>query len=180
MTTFIAILRGINVSGQKLINMNEFKNFLIDLNFKNVKTYIQSGNIIFNYPNIQSQILSELIEKKIFEKYKFKVPVIIRTLEEFKIGIENNSFLKDKNIDTNKLHITFLSAIPNKELTSKIQQNDFLPDKFKIIHKEIYVYCSNGYGSSKLNNNFFEKKLGLTASTRNIKTVHAILKIACS
>jgi uncharacterized protein (DUF1697 family) len=176
--TYIAILRGINVSGQKKINMNDLAKLLAELNFEDIRTYIQSGNIIFKYSKTDHKILASNIAKKIFEKYKFETPVLIRTCNELEDIIKINPFLKEKNIDIEKLHVTFLSDLPEKTNIEKIPTANLLPDRFKISGKEVYVFCPSGYGRTKLNNNFFENKLKVTATTRNWNTVNELLKMA--
>jgi len=176
METFISILRGINVSGQKKIIMLDLKALYEDLGFHNVKTYIQSGNVVFK--SVNEKNLNKKIETKIFEKYNFFVPVIIRNLEEIKNALLNNPLLKEDDIDVSKLHITFLEEGPLPENIEKLKEIDQKPDLFKINKKDIYLYTPNGYGNTKLNNNFFEKKLKTNATTRNWKTVNELLKIA--
>jgi uncharacterized protein (DUF1697 family) len=178
METYISILRGINVSGHKMIKMEELKTLFLGLDLKNVSTYIQSGNIVFQFAPTKTETLSTLIEKKIEEKYKFDVPVITRKISEFKTVIDKNPFLKKRGIDTDKLHVTFLNSIPKKENADAIKNFEAGADKFVLYNKEVYVYCPNGYGNTKLNNNFFEKKLKVNATTRNLRTVGELIKIA--
>lgn len=175
MALFLSILRGINVSGQKMIRMPDLKALYEDLGFKNVTTYIQSGNVIFE--NSHSKNLSEQIDKKIFEKYNFNVPVIIRTADEILEVIKGNSFLKEKNIEPDKLHVTFLEKEPTPEHLTKIKDLNYESDRFYISGKTIYLHCPNGYGKTKLTNTFFENKLKVTATTRNWKTTNEILRI---
>lgn len=175
MAVFLSILRGINVSGQKLIKMPDLKALYEELGFKNISTYIQSGNVIFE--NNTSKSLSERIDKKIFEKYKFNVPVIIRNVQEMQEIVNENLFLKEKNIEHGKLHITFLEKEPPAQHLNKIKDMNYAPDRFYISGKTIYLYCPNGYGRTKLTNTFFENKLKVTATTRNWKTTNEILKI---
>lgn len=179
MQTFIAILRGINVSGQKKILMADLKSLFEKLSFKEVKTYIQSGNVVFKslskLPDIK---LAQKIEKAIHEKYDFEVPVITRNKEEWEKIITQNPFLKEKNIDLKKLHVTFLSEIPQKEKLESIEDADFSPDKFKVNGKEIYLHIPESYGETKLSNKFFENKLKVTATTRNWNTVNKLFEMA--
>ncbi len=175
MAVFLSILRGINVSGHKQIKMADLKVLYEKLGFKNVTTYIQSGNVIFESKIAKD--LPERIDKKIFEKYKFNVPIIIRTIDEIQKIINGNLFLKEKNIELDKLHVTYLENIPVKENLDKITNLNYEPDRFYISDKEIYLYCPGGYGNTKLNNNFFENKLKVTATTRNWKTTNEIFKI---
>lgn len=180
MKPFLSILRGINVSGQKKIQMAELKTLYEELKFKNITTYIQSGNVVFK--NKSANGLSEMIEQKIFEKYNFNVPVIIRRVDEMQNIINNNPFLKEKEIDISKLHVVYLAENPIQGNIDKIKELNFEPDKFYISGKEVYVYCPNGYGSTKLANNFFENKLKVNATTRNWRTTNELNKIikSCS
>jgi uncharacterized protein (DUF1697 family) len=179
METYISILRGINVSGQKLIRMEELKTLYERLGFSDVTTFIQSGNVIFKTGlEIPVNALSEKIEKAIEEKYKFFVPVIIRTADEIQAILVSNPFLDEEDIDREKLHVTFLDADPQHALSVDILANDLFPDRFVIIGKDVYLYCPGGYGNTKLSNAFFEKKLKVKSTTRNWKTVGKLGELA--
>lgn len=179
MQTFIAILRGINVSGQKKILMADLKILFEELQFREVQTYIQSGNVAFKSASKLSDIkLADKIEKAIFKKYNFEVPVITRTKEEMEKIIATNPFVKKKNIDPKKLHVTFLSELPKKENVESVNKADFSPDEFIIEGKEIYLHIPESYGETKLSNKFFENKLKVTATTRNWNTVNKLVQMA--
>lgn len=179
MTTYISILRGINVGGQKKIQMSDLKSLYEGLNLRDVITYIQSGNAIFK--SDQETLIPELvkrIESAISGKYNFVVPVIIRTIDEIKKTLSVNPFFREKGIDIEKLHVTFLETKPQAINVDNISKFDFSPDKFKIIDREVYLYCPNGYGISKLSNNFFENKLKMKVTTRNWKTINKLIELA--
>jgi len=178
MKTFLSILRGINVSGQKKIQMMDLKILYEELNFEKIMTYIQSGNVIFKNDNAKG--LSKQIELKIYEKYNFKVPVIIRTSEEMQNIIKENPFLDNKDLDPNKLYFVFLEEKPGQANIDKLLKNSDGDDKFYISGKEIYLYCADGYGKTMLTNNYFENKLGVTATTRNWKTTKELAAIMFS
>ncbi len=175
MAIFLSILRGINLGGHKKILMADLKTLYEELGFTNVITYIQSGNVVFENP--QNINMVQAIGQKIFEKYGFEVPIIIRTLDELGALIDKNPFLKEENIQIDKLHITFLADLPQAILLDKVQTLTYPPDRFIILEKEAYIYCPDGYGNTKLNNSFFESKLKVTATTRNWKTVNELFKI---
>ena len=175
MTTFLSILRGINVSGQKKIPMNELKALYEQLNLKDCTTYIQSGNVVFKTGKPKD--ISKKIEQKIFDKYNFHVPVIIRTMDEMQSVLNKNPLLKEKNIDPEKLHVTYLAENPSQENIDKLNTYNYSPDLYYITGKEIYLYCPNGYGRTKLTNTFFENKLKVTATTRNWRTTNELFKI---
>lgn len=178
MKTFISMLRGINVSGQKMIKMAELKSVLEELPVKNVRTYIQSGNIIFDSSSSKPDQLSKIISDKILDHWKFEVPVITIEKSEFKNAFDQNPFLKRKDCPTDRLYITFLSDEPKSEFIAKIDSSQFLPDEFIVIDKQIYLYVPVSYGNSKLNNNFFESKLKVKATTRNLKTVLELIRMS--
>ena len=110
MEKFISILRGINVGGNRIVPMKELKSLYEDIGFKNVITYIQSGNVIFETNKVSN--LPDKIEKKIKEKFQLEVPVIIRSVDEMRTAIAANPFIEQKAIDISKLHITFLADTP--------------------------------------------------------------------
>jgi len=178
MGKYISILRGINVSGSKMIKMDALRKMYESLKFKNVATYIQSGNVIFESNSTSPGELQKLIEKKILKVFGFEVPVIVIDKKEVAAVIKNSPFVKRKNIDVTKLHVTFLSEEPEQANIEKIEIAKYLPDEFIISGKAIYLHCPNGYGNTKLNNNFFENKLKVSATTRNWKTVNELLRLA--
>ncbi|MFI5222007.1 MAG: DUF1697 domain-containing protein [Bacteroidia bacterium] len=178
MQTFISILRGINVSGQKKILMPDLKLLYEEAGFKDVVTYIQSGNVIFKTKEKSVAGIGKKIEQTISKKYNFEVPVIIRNAEEMGKVIAENPFNGQKGIDMERLYVTFLSVVPVSEKINKIAGLDFSPDKFIITKNEIYLHCPVSYGNSKLSNNFFEQKLGVIATTRNWRTVNTLFEMA--
>lgn len=179
MKTFISIIRGINVSGQKKILMIDLKTLYEGLGFTDVVTYIQSGNVIFRTrEEITTMEIAGLVERAIFAKYNFNVPVIVRSDEEICGIISINPFLINAGINTEKLHVTFLKETPASANLDSIKGFASPPDKFAIIGKEVFLYCPDKYGETKLSNTFFEKKLKVSATTRNWKTVEKLHKIA--
>jgi len=179
MHTYIAILRGINVGGHNAIPMAALKLMFEELKLKDVITYIQSGNVVFKTTKVNDdRLLERNIEAAIQKKFDHEVPVIIRSLEEMETAIAANSIIKQVGIDTEKLHITFLDSIPLAVNLEQIKKYDYPPDKFIIIQKEVFLYCPNGYGITKLSNTFFENKLKVKATTRNWKTVNKLVELA--
>ena len=165
------------MSGQKKVPMKELVPLYKELNFTGITTYVNSGNVVFSTDLIDLNLVRNRIQKGIFKKFGFEVPVIIRTKNEIQKTVSNNPFLQMKNIDLDKLHVTFLSEIPEQSNLIKILNFKSEPDSFRQIDKEIFLNCPNGYGRTKLNNTFFESKLKVTATTRNWKTVNELLRI---
>jgi uncharacterized protein (DUF1697 family) len=165
MNSKIAILRGINVGGKRKILMADLKSICEKIGWKEVKTYIQSGNIIFESDDSNEDLGVEL-SKEILDQYGFEVPVIIRSVENLQTSIGKNPFY-DSVADINKLHLTFLKAKPLEESLQEINSQSFEPDQFVIDNQDVFIYCEGKYHESKLTNNFFEKKLKVGATTRN-------------
>lgn len=175
---YIAILRGINVSGQKLIKMTELVNHLQELNFKNISTYIQSGNISFESSSTDQNTIADSITKKIKEKYDFDVPVIVLNSDELRNVTKNNPFIV-RGEDISKLYVTFLSEVPDTSLIAKFKVINYLPDEFIHYEKVLYGFVPNGYGNTKFSNTFIENKLQTKATTRNWKTVLKLTEMIC-
>jgi uncharacterized protein (DUF1697 family) len=172
MDKYISILRGINVGGNRKILMSDLKSMFEKLGFSKVQTYIQSGNVIFESEQKESNSnLEQNIQQMIVETFGFDVPVIVRTADEWTESIVNNPFWKEPNADIDRLHLTFLKEIPSPELLEKIKTFQYLPDRYEIIGSDVFIFCAAGYGTSKLINPFFESKLKTPATTRNWKTV---------
>jgi uncharacterized protein (DUF1697 family) len=176
MKTFIAILRGINVSGHRLIKMEALKKLCIDNGFENVQTYIQSGNIVFDHPD--GKDLETVLTKAIKKSFGHDVPVTVLSATEWKKILDSNPYVKEKTRDTSFFHVTVLSGKPEKALLEKIQAGSYGNDEFFCKGNIIYLYCPGGYGKTKLTNSFFESKLKLGATTRNWKTMNVLLEMA--
>ena len=173
----IAILRGINVGGNRKILMSDLKDLFLTLGFTNVETYIQSGNIVFNSPNGLADVeIESKIEQAIFNKYGFDVPTVVRSVNQLEQAIAKNPFYKEEN-DIEQLHLTFLKEKPAEAKLKGIAEFNYEPDDFFIDDMHIYIFCNGKYHQSKLTNNFFESKLKVSATTRNWKTVLKLLEL---
>ncbi|MCJ8321732.1 MAG: DUF1697 domain-containing protein [Colwellia sp.] len=175
MQAYIALLRGINVSGQKKIKMADLKVLFQHLGFSEIQTYIQSGNVVFYADQEDKHLLADHIKTAIQKHYGFDVPVTVLSRNEF-FSVHNNIPLGNFNVDDinengTKIYISFLSSKPENDMINKLLSYVVSPEKLIIEDKFAYLYCPNGYGKSKLSNNFIENKLKVSATTRNWKTV---------
>ena len=177
MQTYIAILRGINVSGQKIIKMAELREHLASLDYANLTTYIQSGNIVFQSELTENTILETRIHDKIKEVYGFEVPVIVRTKEEWQKVVDEFPFNLNE-VDVKRIGITFLKEKPSQLQEEEFEKYKALDDEISFGSKEIYLHIPDGFGNSKLTNNVFEKKLNVAATTRNWNTTQKLLGMA--
>ncbi len=174
---FIAILRGINVGGKRKILMKDLREQLTDAGFGDVKTYIQSGNVIFEYSGVESTLeIAARLERIIEELYDFNVPVIVWTAEELRLAVDSNPYTADYRADC--LHLTFLKEKPDNTVLAEIEDYDFPPDLYRISGNKVFIYCAGRYSDSRLTNNFFEKKLKVNATTRNWKTVLELAELS--
>jgi len=178
MNTYIALLRGINVSGQKKIKMADLKKSLETLPFSDVTTYIQSGNLIFKSVINSIPDLEKKIADLILKDFGFEVPVLIKTPQELSSVLENNPFEKDNSKDVKKLYVVFLKDTPLEENITVLKTYDYSPEEYILDEKIIYFYAANGAGKAKMNNNFFEKKLKVQATTRNWKTTDKLVTLS--
>lgn len=176
MNTYILLLRGINVSGQKKILMADLKQNLSELGYANIKTYIQSGNLVFQSEKSGIKSLQDEIEQKIFDTHGFEVKAFIILPEDLQEIIQNNPFIDDMEKDVKRTYFTFLSKEPDS--IESIDASKYPDEEFRLQGKTIYFYSAIGYGNAKMNNNFFEKKLGLTATTRNWNTCNKLIEMS--
>ena len=180
MTRYISLIRAINVGGHAQVNKTELISIYEALGFQGVKTYLQSGNVIFDAAEGEKEGLINSIQESLARKTGASPSVLLRTPDEMKRVIENNPFTKTAGTDTGKLYVTFLSKTPEIALLKKAAAIHDESDRFVIHGEEIYIYCENGYGRSRFSNNFFEKNLKVIATTRNWRTTTALLDIARS
>ena len=176
--TYVALLRGINLSGHRIVKMDQLRKAFEELGFEDVKTYIQSGNVIFKGPLQAPVSLAKRIEEKVLRQFGFPVPVVVKTADEIAEVIKNNPLVKEKGIDISRLHVTFLSCVPEK---SALKMLDAIPaggDQFRCSGQAIYLHCPNGYHETKLSNNVLEKMLKVGTTTRNWKTVNQLYQMS--
>ena len=180
MSIYIAMLRGINVGSGKVVKMERLRTSFTALGFGEVRTYVQSGNVVFQSERKSPAELARTIEAKIQRDFGFTVPVLIKTSKELAQIVHDNPLLRLKKIDVSKLHVTFLSDTPPKTAVKVLEDLATTGERFRILSREIYLYCPDGYGVSKLTNNTIEKKFSLVATTRNWRTVNELLGMAGS
>ena len=180
MNIYIALLRGINVSGQKKIKMAELKSLMETDGFVDVQTYIQSGNIVFKSSSKKLNLISTKLERLINSNYGFLVPILILTPEQLILAKNNNAYLNDETKENSKLAFTFLYTVPSPENIAKLMSYNFPEEDIMLIENMVYLHLINGAGRAKLNNNFIENKLKVTASSRNYNTVLKLIEMSKS
>lgn len=171
MNQYISLLRGINVSGKNKIKMAELRAMYEKLDFHTVESYIQSGNVKFESAEENTQILAILIKEAIKQEFGYEVNILVLHSDQIHEVADHNPFLQDRTEDIKFLHATLLEKEPDDELVASISDVQSKDDEFIIKGDIIYVFTPGGYGKTKLSNAFFERKLKLSATTRNWKTV---------
>ncbi len=170
MNRFVVLLRGINVSGKNKLPMQDLRDLLNNMGYKNVQTYIQSGNIILDTEK-EKGVVGQEVKEAIQDKFGYDVPVIVKTSGDLSRIIENNPY----PVDNEKVVlVVFLSDYTT---TTHLEMNKSEEDQFTILDDVVYFYCPNGFGKSKLTIHGFEKKLELKATSRNWRTTNKLLEL---
>ncbi|MCJ7465632.1 MAG: DUF1697 domain-containing protein [Maribacter sp.] len=178
MTTYIALLRGINVGGQKKVLMMELRTVLGKFDFKDVQTYIQSGNIVFGSPETKTAILEDKIKAAIFQGFGIQVPVLVKSGKELEEIFDGNPYTDHDDIKDNKIYFVILKEKASATNTQGLEKESYENEKFVVTENCVYLACARGYGNAKLNNNLLERKLKVEATTRNYRTLQKLIEMA--
>jgi len=177
MAKHIALLRGINLAGKNRLPMKDLTQMFEDAGCTDVRTYIQSGNVVFSASAKLAARMSEVIPSAILKKFHISVPVIVRSADEFKAVVKGNPFLKAGE-DLNSLHVAFLSSTPLPAHVAALDPNRSPGDRYVVRGADIYLCCPNGVGQTKLTNAYFDSKLKTISSGRNWRTVTTLLEMS--
>ena len=158
--------------------METLHGIYMELGFNNVRTYVQSGNVVFEALEHDQRELNRRIEAHIEQTTGFLVKVFIRQAGDIQRLLAGNPFFKDRNEDPSKLHVTFFYQHPPDTVLSKLTPPNGITDEFAPGEMAVYLFCPSGYGKTRLSNGFFERKLGIPVTTRNWNTVHAFYEMA--
>jgi uncharacterized protein (DUF1697 family) len=172
-TRYVALLRGVNVGGGTRIGMADLRRLFAELGHTDVTTYLQSGNVAFTGAGDEPTHLAGEIERRIAADLGLDVHVLLRTGADLDAVVAGNPFL-DRETDLTKLLVTFLAAPPTPDLAGQVAAPAGETAEFRLAGQEVYLHCPDGYGRTKLNNAFFERRLAVAATTRNWKTVTAL------
>lgn len=173
MKTHIVLLRGVMPTGKNRVPMADLRTSLTEAGFQDVKTYIQSGNVILK-SDLDREAIESLIHKVIFKKIGADITIIARARNAFNdIFMRNPYPLEAKS----RTYFILLESEPDKELLNSLQALDFSPDHVMIHNDSIYILFAEKYSSSKYNTNFFERKLKVAATARNFNTMSRLLEL---
>ena len=177
METYLALLRGINVGGKNKLPMQDLRNLFAAAGCEDVRTYIQSGNVIFRATPSVSQGLPVQITSQIAERFGYRTPVLLRTAEQLRDVIVNNPFLQT-GAPEETLHVVFLADLPSPRRVDDLDPRRSPPDAFVVRGQEIYLHLPRGMATTKLTNDYFDSKLATTSTARNWRTVTTLLGLA--
>jgi uncharacterized protein (DUF1697 family) len=168
MKAYVALLRGVNVGGKNCVKMPELLSLLSGLGLNRLNSYLQSGNLVFESDQIDSRVLVTAIEKRIQEGSESEMS-----------GVDSlNPFLKQSGLNSQFLYVTYLFEQPPEDKIKLIENFKDPRDSFWVVDRQVYLHCPVGYGKTKFSNSFFEKQLGMAATTRNWRTAKALKDLA--
>jgi uncharacterized protein (DUF1697 family) len=166
----VAFLRAVNVGGRNRVPMKELRELLESLGLSDVRTYVQSGNVVFTAPSRGAGALANELEKAVADSFGVKANVLLRTKSQLEKVASRHPFAADDPEPTH-LHVLFLHDRPTKANIGRLEQDRFLPDRFEVKGQEVFVHYPNGQGRSKLTIDYFERRLDTVGTARNWKTV---------
>ncbi len=172
--TFIALLRGVNV-GDNTLKMDRLRAICSELGGSNVRTYVQSGNLVFGAAGSADQ-WSQRLEKRLAGESRLPITVIVRTATQLAAIRTGNPFLKEAHIEIARLAVTFLQQEPNAKALAALGVMDTGSERFHVAGRELYLHCPKGFGNSKLC--LLDKVLGQKTTVRNWNTVSRLCEMS--
>lgn len=173
MATHLALLRGINVGGKNILPMKELAGMFEKAGCREVRTFIQSGNVILAAAPKLCVSLSAVVAARIEKQYGYRTPVILRTAQQLRDTVAGNPFPGEEE----RLHVMFLQDRPGAKRIASLDPNRSAPDRFVVRGSEIYLHLPNGAGQSKLTNAWFDAQLSTLSTLRNWRTVMKLLEL---
>jgi uncharacterized protein (DUF1697 family) len=173
---WVALLRGVNLGARNKVPMAGLRSLMAEIGAEDVQTYVQSGNVVFRSTLARAD-LARRIEQEIPARFGIDADVVLCTKAELARIVAGNPFAEDES-DPTRLHVTFLAQAPNRGRMADLAAEQFEPDRFHVTRAAVYLHTPRGYGRTKLSNAYFERKLGVRATTRNWRTVTTLAGLA--
>jgi uncharacterized protein (DUF1697 family) len=170
-TTYVALLRGINVGGHKQVSMAGLRDLLTKLGFASPQTILQSGNVVFQSQRRDSVQLERLLEQEVKKKLDLQADFIVRTAEECKAIVAGNPFRKEAQRDPGHLLVLFFKDAPETKSVDALRATITGPERVHEKGREAYIVYPDGVGRSRLTHTLIERKLGVRGTGRNWNTV---------
>lgn len=175
MPQYIVFLRAVNVSGKNIIKMQELKATLQAAGFEGVQTYIQSGNLVLD-SKLKAPALEKQLKALIATEFHLDIEVFVKSREALQQALEHCPYGAD--CAPNRVFITFLDRRPDAALLKQLQATDHKAEVFSVWEEVLYFYVPDGMAKSKMSNPYFETKLKLKATGRNVNTVNKMLELS--
>ncbi len=173
----VAMLRGINVGGKNKLPMRDLATMFREAGCDDVRTYIQSGNVVFRAGPALTEDIPSLVSAAISSRFGYRVPVVTRTARELQAIVQVNPFA-ESGIEANKLLVLFLADLPDRAHVEALDPNRSPGDEFAVLGREVFLHYPNGVARSKLTNSYFDARLSTTSTARNWRTVGKLLELA--
>jgi uncharacterized protein (DUF1697 family) len=173
----IALLRGINVGGRKKVPMARLRELMAELGYEDVRTYVQSGNVVFTGPEASPDTVARRLEQALEEAFGFDVAVVVRSRDELAAVVRTDP-LGDRATDPAKYLVSFLADAVDADRLADLDADEFAPEAFRLEGRELYLWLPDGVHSSRLAKALSDERLGTTATARNWRTVEKLLALA--
>jgi len=177
MPTYVALLRGINVGKHKRISMADLRALVENLGGTDVKTYVNSGNIVFDHEETKAATLETAIADAIRDRIGQEVPVVVRTAQEMAEIVAGNPF-PDVAGDHTTLHVTFLARTPDPKAVKALAEAEKGDDDYRVVGKDVYLYYPNKLTGAVFMPNGLDAALGMVTTSRNWRTVTKLAEMA--
>lgn len=177
MATFIALLRGINVGGHKLVSMAELRTLCSGLGFADVQTYIQSGNVIFSAQGTAAS-LETTLEKAIAQQFGFPVDTLVRAAQEWPAYIKGNPFVDACAKEPQLVLMALAKRTPCKEAVAALRERAKDGERIEAAGPAIWFHHPSGSARSKLTPSLIDRLVGSPVTTRNYRTVLKLGELA--
>lgn len=177
MPVVISLLRAVNVGGAGKIPMAELRELFESLKLQDVRTFIQTGNVIFRTPEKDLAKLARKLEAAIEKRFAFRTSVILRTPEDLRDLLSRNPFQKREGISPSKLLVVFLESQPDAECCGKLEAIPMDPEELAVSGRELFIYYPNGMARPSFSQSVFDRALKIPGTGRNWNTVNKLLAL---
>ena len=176
MPTYVSLLRAVNLGSHQKLKMSELAAAYESSGVTNVRTYIQSGNVVFQATSALAERVGTEVPRRIAEGFGLRVPVIIRTTKEFRDTVKRHPFVAEAR-DPTHLHIGFLADVPHPESVASLDPARSDVDSFAVLGKAVFLYVPGGMARTKLTTDYFDRRLGTVMTVRNWRTVNTLVEM---
>jgi uncharacterized protein (DUF1697 family) len=175
---YVAFLRGINVGGKNIVPMKELVTVFEAAKCKNVETYIQSGNVVFEASENVAKSIATVATAAIEKRFKVKSPIVLRTASELDTVFRTNPFAKKKGVDPDSLYVMFLADAPDAKAVASLDPNRSPPDELVVRGREVFLRLLNRASKTKITNAWLDSKLATVSTARNWRTVERLVALS--